>query len=345
MGIPIDLQRVARPVVQRRLLAIADCENDTDSVTATLRYVGILGKKRKFKSKVSGACVIQTGDLLHKNQPNPDVARFWGELRNATAMADCSLRLVAGNHELEIWRRLGAGAQLGLKRREQEEVRRLVRTMSLFHVEGSMLFMHGYPTVKLLRHMQAYRIGTGNDLNDYNRDCFQPAFDDPKLLARYAYPRRNACRDCLLHDVPDPARYYRRNGSEISALLRALGITLVVHGHRPERSGAQRDYELQRYLPGIRMISNDIQLRVQGLGATVIRQVESGPTEVLLVNPGNAKPTLRRDVRRLLRAPMQPAKEPPIRRTIGLDAKLAGFLHDRDLVAPGIIVEKPAATA
>lgn len=337
MGIPLDLPRLARPVIQRRILAIADCENDTSSVAATLRYVGILGKQGKLKSRVRGVSVVQTGDLLHKNYPSPDVVRFWQDLRSATAMEDCSLTLIAGNHELEIWRRLEDGEHLGLKRREQGEVRALIRTMRLFHVEGSVLFLHGYPTVKLLRHMQAYRIGTGNDLNDYNKDCFQAAFDNPKLLARYAYPRRNACRGCLLHDVPDPERYFRRHGLEVAALLRSLRIDLVVHGHRPERTGVQRDYEVQPYLPGVRMISNDIQLRLQGLGATVIRQAETDPTELLLLNRSSAKPSLRTDVRRLLRAPTQPATKPPSLKTIGLDGKLAGFVHDRDLIAPGII--------
>ena len=337
MGIPLDLPRLARPVIQRQILAIADCENDTSSVAATLRYAGILGKQGKLKSRVCGVSVVQTGDLLHKNFPSPDVVRFWQDLRSATAMEDCSLTLIAGNHELEIWRRLEDGEHLGIKRREQGEVRALIRTMRLFHVEGSVLFLHGYPTVKLLRHMQAYRIGTGNDLNDYNKDCFQAAFDNPKLLARYAYPRRNACRGCLLHDVPDPERYYHRHGIEVAALLKSLGIDLVVHGHRPERTGVQRDYEVQRYLPGVRMINHDVQLRLHGLGATVIRQVENGPMDLILVNRTNAKPSLRADVRHLLRAPAQPAKAQPGFKAMGLDGKLAGFIHDRDLIAPGII--------
>jgi len=243
---------------------------------------------------------------------------------------------VAGNHEIEIWRRLESGERLGLKRREQGDVRGLIRTMKLFHVEGSILFIHGYPTVKLLRHIQAYRIGTGNDIDTYNQDCFQAALDNPKQLIRYAYPRRNACRGLLLHDVPDPARYYRRHGREVSALLGSLGIDLVVHGHRPERSGIQKDFELERWLPDVRMINNDIQLRLQGLGATVIRQVENGPTDLLFFNRISSTYAHRCEIRRVLRAPSPPVATAPDFEETAREGQISGLLRRRDLIAPGI---------
>ena len=337
--IPIDLRRIPKPPLPRRIAVIADCENDTASVEASLRFTGLLSKKGRLKKKAHGAHIVQTGDMMHKNAPNAEVVGLWERLRTAAEAADCGLHLVAGNHELEIWRRLQSGARLGLKPVEQQAVQGLIRTMKLFHVEGSILFIHGYPTVTLLRHIQAYRTDTGKSLNDYNQDWFRKAFDDAKLLTRYAYPRSNVCRDSLLQDVPNPARYYRRYGREVAALLNSFGIDLVVHGHRPERSGMQSDYELQRWLPGIRMINNDIQTRLQGLGATVIRQVESGLTDVLFVNANNATLAHRADVRCLLRRPNRSVDDPLDLKKMVLDGQVFSFVRSGDSRASGVAAE------
>lgn len=343
--IPIAPRQDAKLPVLRRVVAIADCENDTVSVQASLRFVGLLNKQGKLKTKSRGACIVQTGDFLHKNAPNPSVVGYWEGLRTAVDAAGCALHLVAGNHELEIWRRLKSGARLGLKRCDQQATQDLIRTTKLFHVEGSMLFIHGYPTINLLRHIEAYKIATGKGLNDYNQDCFQAAFDDPKLLARYAYPRTNVRKDSLLYDVAAPARYYRRHGQEVAELLNSLGIDLVVHGHRPERSGLQADNELQQWLPGIRMISSDIQLRVQGLGATVIKQVESGSRDLLFVNKDNTTSAHRSEVRRLLRAPNRPASDHSDLKKAIQDGPISNFVRDKSSRTSTLVAARRATTA
>lgn len=329
MGCSIDWQRVVKPASQRRVAVISDCENDIAAVERSLRYVGLLGKKGKLKSKVSGAHIVQAGDLLFKNAPDPAVVRFWRTLRSDAAEQGCAVHLVAGNHELEIWQRLQNGQRMGMKRQERREMRDFIRSMKLFHVEGSTLFIHGYPTVKLLRHVQAYMVRTGKELDEYNRDCFQPALDDVKLLARYGYPRRGACRGCLLYDVVNPRRYYRRNGREIAALLRWMGIEMVVHGHRPERSGVQRDREFGQLLPGIRMVSTDINLSSQGLGATLIRQLEKGPTDLVFLNRANATAEHQAMVRRLLRAPLRLLKHPSRPKATRPDPRNSGLFRVR----------------
>lgn len=338
--IPIDQGRSAKPPLQQRVIVIADCENDTASAEASLRFVGLRGKRGKLKGKACGAHIIQTGDLLHKNRPDPSVVGYWEGLSHAAEAADCALHLVAGNHELEIWRRLQSGTRLGLKRSEQQAVRRLICSTKLFHVIGSMLFIHGYPTIQLLRDLRAYRSDTGKGLNDYNKDCFQAAFDDGKLLARYAYPR-SAGQTTLLHDVPNPERYYRRHGREVALLLNGLGIDLVVHGHRPERSGVQTDYELQRFLPGIRMISHDIQLRLQGLGATVIRQTDSGQTDLFFVNRKNATPAHRADIREILRVKKDADGHRSDRGVTQLGARISSFARYTDSIVPTCANSRP----
>lgn len=329
-AVPTDRKVSHEPRLQHRIVAIPDCENEMDSVNASLHYAGVLSKKGNLKDKIRGAQIVQTGDLIHKNAPNPAVVPYWEGLRAAAEAAGCSLHLVAGNHELEIWRRLQSGARLGMKRGEQRSVQGLIRTMRIFHAEGSILFIHGYPTVDLLRHVRSYRDETGKPLNDYNGDCFQPALDDPKRVARYAYLRKNACRGCLLHDVPNPASYYRRNGAEVAELLAILGIDLVIHGHRPERSGVQTDYELSQWLPGVRMISHDIQLRLQGLGATVIRHTVDGPRDLEFVNMTRSSRTHRGDVRRLMLTPSHRQGNSSDLQRAAFDGVVASFVRDKD---------------
>ncbi len=310
---------------------VGDCENHCESVTASLRFAGLLNKKGGFKAKARDAHIVQTGDLLSKHGPDPAVVRFWEELRGAAHAAGCSLHLVAGNHELEIWRRLQTGERLGLTRREQRAMKELIRSMNLFHVAGSMLFIHGYPTVSLLRHIRTFLEGAGNRINDYNLECFRPALDNTDRLGQYAYLRNNSRQAVLLHDVPTPERYYRRHGREVADLLGSLGIDLVVHGHRPERSGVQQDYELERWLPGIRMISNDVQLRQQGLGATVIKQADSRPPEVCFFNGPNATSGHRAAAKALLRAPAQPSSgQPSYPEQVMLGGQIYDFLRKRD---------------
>jgi len=283
---------------ESRIVAISDCENDTSGVKQSLHFAGLLSKQGQLRTKARHASIVQTGDLLHKRAPNPSAIEFWEEIRATGAKQGCAVHILAGNHELEIWQRLQSGQDLGLKRQQRKAVKAFIRTTRLFHVEGSILFIHGYPTLGLLRDMRRYHRRTGKSLNRYNKDCFQPTMDNTKQLARYAYPRGEVFGRTLLHDVPDPARYYQRHGKEVASLLGSLDIDLVVHGHRPERSGIQTDYELQRWLPGVRMINTDIQLRVRGLGATVIRQVDDGRTDVLFVNRRNASASHRKEVRR-----------------------------------------------
>lgn len=290
----------------RRLLALADCENEIDAVKSTLRFAGLTTKDGRLKARSKDACIIQTGDLLYKQAPDPSVVDYWQALQADAEARGCSLILLAGNHELEIWQRLQAGQDLGLKRHQQETVKALIRGMRLIHVEGSILFIHGYPTLKLLEDIRQYRETTGEDINAYNEHRYRPTLEVRKRLMNFAYRRGDAARQALLHDVQDPQRYYRQRGREVAMLLGKLGIDIVVHGHRPERSGMQTDFELRRWLPGVRMISNDTQMAQHGLGATVIAQPSWERPEVILVNSIAANANLRRRVRRLMRSAPAP---------------------------------------
>lgn len=289
-----SLARVLRLPLRTLVVAIPDCENETAAVQASLRFAGVVNRKGEIRERACGVQIVQTGDLIHKQAPDASVIRYWARLRAATKRVGGGLHLVAGNHELELWRRLQRGEQFGLKRTQVAALKAHIRSTKLFHVDGSTLYLHGLPTLAFLQDLKRYRERTGRKLEHYNRDRFRQALQHPKHLARYAYVRGARPADCLLHDVQNPNTYFRRNGREVAALLGKLGIVTVVHGHRPERNGVQKDFEHARWLPGVRLISGDVHLDRYGLGATVIRQPRSGPADVLFVNKVNAKASYRK---------------------------------------------------
>jgi hypothetical protein len=150
--------------------------------------------------------------------------------------------------------------------------------------------------------MERFQERTGLPVNDYNERCYRQALDHPDKLDHYLYLKGGNARRLLLHDVEDARGYFRRHGREIAALLRGFGIEQVVHGHRPLRSGVQADYEFRRWLPGVRMIGNDTQLRLRGLGAVAMRMAPEQEPQVLFVNTRNRGGGQRKLVKRALRA-------------------------------------------
>jgi len=84
-------------------------------------------------------------------------------------------------------------------------------------------------------------------------------------------------------------------------LLQQLEIDSVVHGHRPQRSGVQVDNEFYGFIPNIRMIGNDTQIRANGIGATLIRMDIGRKMEVLFVNSKVSAKKIQGKMRRLLR--------------------------------------------
>ena len=108
----------------------------------------------------------------------------------------------------------------------------------------------------------------------------------------------------MLYDVADASRYYKKQGRVVGAVLEQLKIGIVVHGHRPQRSGVQVDYEFSKWIPNIRMIGNDTMVRRKGIGATVIRTTSSGALDIVFINTKTASNKLRRKLRQNLREPL-----------------------------------------
>ena len=104
--------------------------------------------------------------------------------------------------------------------------------------------------------------------------------------------------------MADASRYYKKQGRLVSVVLAQLKIDIVVHGHRPQRSGVQVDYEFGKWIPKVRMIGNDTMVRRRGIGATIIRVASSGALDMVFINTKTESKKLRRKVQKYLRDPL-----------------------------------------
>ena len=173
-----------------------------------------------------------------------------------------------------------------------------IESLDLFYVAGPVLFIHGYPTLEFLQTLLHFKEATGKDLNCFNADHYRKAFRSVEAMRQYAYVREKRRINYLLYDVADASRYYKKQGRMVSAVLRQLKIDVVVHGHRPQRSGVQVDYEFRKWIPNVRMTGNDTLVKRRGIGATVIKRTSSGALDMVFINTKTESKNLRNKVRK-----------------------------------------------
>jgi len=306
-SIPAAQVPVRRPPCQR-FVVFSDTDNDVKSVKKTLRFVGVLGPKGKLADDLQGVTLVHTGDLLDKKRPDFAVVKYWRALQYDVAKKGGHVRLIAGNHEQEIRLRFKAGQDYGLEKDKATGLIRFVESLDLFHVTGSVLFIHSYPTVEFLQALLHYRDVTGRDLNRFNEDHYARSSTSPRAMKQYAYVRTGRKPYHLLYDVADARSYFKKNGRVIGDLLSQLGISCILHGHKPQRSGSQADQQFSKWIPDIRIINNDTNVRRSGIGATVIRERPSATLEIVFVNANNESKTLRRKVRGILGVSTEPPR-------------------------------------
>ena len=296
-------------------IVFSDTDNDVVCVKNTLRLAGIVNKRGEIDESVDGLSVIHTGDLIDKRNPDPAVIEFWESLRQRASRRGCQVKIMAGNHELEAWQRMTRGETFRLPKKRLTGLRGFIEGLDLIRVEGSVLFLHGYPTLGFLRTLLHFREVTGKDPNRFNEDHFRRAFKSAEAINQYAYVKGKAGDNYILGDVAEASGYYKKHGRNVATILRELDIHTVVHGHRPQRSGVQADYEFARWIPGVRMISNDTKVRERGIGATVIHMKPQEEPEVVFINTLTDNKKTRKQVSGLLRVgvvvPPALSTEPP----------------------------------
>ena len=283
-----------------RFIVFSDTDNDLDSVNTTLRFAGILGDKSEIDENVEGLTILHTGDLVDKKEPDLAVVEFWQLMQQDALRKGGHVRLVAGNHEQEIWQRIHAGRSYGLDDDQAQKLKNFIENLDLFYVAGPVLFLHGYPTLEFLQVIAHFKEVTGKDLNRFNEDHYKKSFISVRAMKQYSYVRESRNKKHLLYDITDPSDYYRKKGRLIGNILENLGIRIVVHGHKPQRSGRQADYEFGNWIPNIRMVGNDTNVSRRGIGATVMREKPTGIFDIVFINSKTASDELRRKVQQSL---------------------------------------------
>lgn len=296
--------RAEQPVFSGRCIVFSDTDNCMNSLKNTLRFAGILNEKDELTDDLEGISIFHTGDMIDKKNPDPSVVKYWQHLQQDALARRCHVKLIVGNHEQEIWQKIMTGEQYGMRAEQVHWLSEFIESLDLFHVAGPILFIHGYPTLEFLQTLLHFQEVTGKDLNCFNTDHYKRAFVSVKAMRQYSYVRERRRTHYLLYDVADASRYYKKQGRLVGAVLAQLNIDIVVHGHRPQRSGVQVDYEFGKWIPKVRMIGNDTMVRSRGIGATVIRVASSGAVDIDFINKKTKSEKLRRKVRKNLREPL-----------------------------------------
>ena len=287
-----------RPAFPARCIVFSDTDNDMNSVRNTLRFAGILNGKGEFTDNMEGMSIFHTGDLIDKKNPDSSVVKHWQILQQDALTKGCHVKLIAGNHEQEVWQKIRSGEKFGMGAKQVRWLNEFIEDLDLFYVAGPILFIHGYPTLEFLQTLLHFKEATGKDLNCFNADHYKKAFKSVSAMRLYCYTREVRRTNYLLYDVADASSYYKKQGRVVSAVLAQLKIDIVVHGHRPQRSGVQVDYEFGKWIPNVRMIGNDTMVRRRGIGATVIRVTSSGSLDMVFINTKTESKKLRRKVQK-----------------------------------------------
>ncbi len=293
--------RAERPAFSGRCIVFSDTDNCMNSLKNTLRFAGILNEKDELTDNLEGISIFHTGDMIDKKNPDPSVVEYWQLLQQDALAKGCHVKLIVGNHEQEIWQKIMTGEKYGMRAEQVHWLNEFIESLDLFYVVGPILFIHGYPTLEFLQTLLHYKQVTGKDLNCFNTDHYKKAFISVSAMRQYSYERERRRTHYLLYDVADASHYYKKQGRVVGAVLAQLKIDIVVHGHRPQRSGVQVDYEFGKWIPKVRMIGNDTMVRSRGIGATVIRVAPSGAVDIDFINTKTASKKLRRKVQKDLR--------------------------------------------
>lgn len=231
-------------------VSLSDIHNDLVAAQASLEQRGIVSKDGAWRHPMD---LIITGDSVNKQAPNLEVLRYFRHLQK-TAPPGYSVKMLAGNHELDLLSRAADGEKIELK----DKMIDFLGSMDIVCVRGPVLYLHRYPSIGLVRDMwQQYCKQDGNpDRWDINRR-FQEAVSTIHKTPAQSKAVFLECDDGgderSLGGLSAQA-YYQRYGVIIGHFLKEMGITTVIHGHKKRKEGGQG---FEQYIPGIFMVNND----------------------------------------------------------------------------------------
>lgn len=284
-----------------RIITFSDTDNDTECVSSTLEFAELVGADGALTEELAGLSIVHTGDVLDKKAPNFEASDYWIELEGEVSKRGGAVKVLAGNHEQELWQRVKSGEDYGASQKTLSRVCSFVENLDLFYVDGPVMFIHAYPTVGFLQTLLRYRNDTGSHLNDFNSEHYREAFESNDLLAQYSGVGGETNEHHILYDFDEVKAHYKEYGAEISATLAEMEIDVLIHGHRPQHSGVQADYEFARWVPDIRIVGNDTVVKAHGFGATLVRLELGRSAELCFLNSKASSKKIRKAALSLLR--------------------------------------------
>ncbi|GAB0056783.1 hypothetical protein SIID45300_01095 [Candidatus Magnetaquicoccaceae bacterium FCR-1] len=248
----------------RFAVVLSDTDNDLRAVHYALHIVGVCDREGNWRKGVHGIRVIHTGDWLNKFAPSLAMIDYFIHL-SRTAPKTCDVKILNGNHELDVLHRLEKGAYTYLGGVREA----FIHGRDLIHVFGKTLFMHGYPTLYLLRFLAQIR-AEKHDLNGFNDRVRKAFYEGHHALFRSEEGK------VLMGNIKKARLYYQessfdgeKRAEKISRMLKELDIHTVVHGHRPNIL-VQKDEAIEMETPGVRLVNNDNQPKMSLLGAAIV---------------------------------------------------------------------------
>lgn len=248
--LPVERVRYEREPQVERVVCLSDIHNDLVAAQASLEQQGIVHHDGEWRHPVN---LIITGDSINKQEPNPEVLRYFAHLRK-TAPSGCSVTMLAGNHEIDVLSRAADGEKVGLKDGKIE----FLGSMDIVCKRGPVLYLHRYPSLGLVQGLwRQYRMQGGDpDIWDINR-----RFHEAVSTMRQSPERsKSVFRECddggdkqALLGLSAEA-YYQKYGSLIGRYLNEMGVTTVVHGHKIQKEGGQK---FEQHIPGVSMVNID----------------------------------------------------------------------------------------
>jgi len=244
---------------EMEIIAITDTHNDTEAIKRNLHLHDVVDKDGEWKKKAHNIRIIHTGDVINKEKPEKKSLEYIFHLKE-TAPETCSVEVLAGNHEISY--------TLG-KNEPPEKVgskREFIAKMSVVSSEGPILFIHGYPTIELLREILSH--GSREEgikaINEQFREAMRESISgNHEKLKRFSYAKSDGSdgEHPLFWKVL-PKDYYLKNGKETEELLEKLGIDIVVHGHVSRQEGVQDVGEFQKnnLMTNTTFINNDVRV-------------------------------------------------------------------------------------